>query len=174
MEKGWFLMLDFPTQFDTNEWCIILLTLFNIILFRLPKRFPNAITVLIILLSISIAKTIDHTIAVFPVDLYDLNDTKRYELFDLLLYACYPPFGYLCVYFYIRLKKSGLFVLLYIIIWAFFAVIFEYFLVKIHVFKYNGWSIFYSFPTYLIVIFIYLIFFKFVLNFYDKTISREN
>jgi hypothetical protein len=174
MEKGFCLVLDFPKLFDSNEWCIILLILLNVILFKLPKRFPNAITVLMILLSISIAKIVDHTIAVFPVDLYDINDTKRYELFDLLLYACYPPFGYLCTYFYMSLKKRGLFVLLYIIIWALFAVIFEYFLVKIQVFRYNGWSIFYSFPTYLIVISIYLIFLNFVLKIYDKTITREN
>lgn len=166
-------MLTLPEQFDVNEWIIIILLLSNIVLFKLPKKFPSVITVLLVLLSISMAKLPDHTIAIRPFDLYDLNDTQKYELFDLLLYGAYPPFGIICIYLYTWFNIKGIFTLLYILIWSMFAVIFEYFLVFLGVFDYKGWTIFYSFPVYLITVFIYILFYNFALGYYDKRIKVQ-
>lgn len=159
-----------PKHFDENEWFIIAVILLSIILFKLPKRFPTSITILILLLSVAIPKIIDHSIAaISPYDFYRLNDSEKFEVFDLMLDGVYLPFGYLCVYFYDILLPKGFQVVLYIIVWAIFAVIFEYINVKVHLFTYHGWKLSYSFPTYITVISLFLSFYACIHYYYKKT-----
>ncbi|MFC6603923.1 hypothetical protein ACFQDF_24280 [Ectobacillus funiculus] len=85
-------MFIFPKHFDENEWFIIIIILLSSILFKLPKRFPASITILILLLSVAIPKVLDHSIAaISPYDFYRLNDSEKYEVFDLLLDGVYLP-----------------------------------------------------------------------------------
>jgi hypothetical protein len=82
------MILYLPEKFDENEWTILIALIANILIFMfLPKKLPKEITPLIVLLSISFPKIMDHSMGVKPYNLYDLTDTNKYELFDLLLYG---------------------------------------------------------------------------------------
>ncbi|MGM0846432.1 MAG: hypothetical protein ACQEUT_15765 [Bacillota bacterium] len=82
------MLLYLPEKFDINEWTIIAIVIFNIsIFFFMHKRIPKEITPLIVLLSISFPKVMDHSMGVKPFNFYDLTDTNKYELFDLILYG---------------------------------------------------------------------------------------
>ncbi|WEA47116.1 hypothetical protein [Priestia aryabhattai] len=165
-------MLTLPKQFDENEWFIITVVLLSSVLFKLPKRLPTVITILILFLSMAIPKIIDHSIAAaWPYNLYDLTDSRKFELFDVILDGVYCPFGYLCIYFYDKFHPKGFKIVLYILSWTVFAVFFEYIAVKLHVFNYRGWKLIYSFPTYMVVISLFLLFYKFVTYYYKRTLE---
>jgi hypothetical protein len=162
------MVLYFPKHFDENEWTIIIAIIFNLLIFSLlPKRLPKEITPLIVLLSISYPKIMDHTMAVEPFDLYDLTDTEKYEIFDLALYGVYPAFGYLFIYIYDYFQWKGLKLVLYFIVWSLFSAGLEFLLVKLHVFVYEGWKIIYSLPIYIVVLSLTYLFYKFLI-FYRK------
>lgn len=163
------MLLKLPTNFDENEWTVLLIIIFNVLLFQfLPKRLPKEITPLIVLLSISFPQIIDHTIGADPHNFYDITDTKNLELFDILLYAAYPAFGYLFIYLFDKFHIKNIKLILYFFTWSVFAAIFEFCLVKLHVYQYNGWKLIYSIPIYLVVLSITLLFYKFAISYYQK------
>lgn len=84
--------MPLPVQFDQNEWFVIiaLIISYSIIIY-LPKKIPFSIFVLISVYALVIARMYDHTIESPTVDYYDIMDTTKYDLFDLLLYLLYPP-----------------------------------------------------------------------------------
>jgi hypothetical protein len=160
------MLLYFPSKFDGNEWAIILALLFNILIFTfLPKRIPKEITPLLVLLSISFPKIMDTTLAVKPLNLYDLNDTSHYEIFDLALYGVYPAFGYLFIYIYDYYKFKGFGLVVYFICWSLAGVSVELVLVLLHVFVYKGWHLIYSLPIYILVLSLTFLFYRFVSNY---------
>ena len=162
-------MLPLPKHFDENEWCIIILILLGLLLWKLPNRIPTSITVLILLLGISIPKVLDQIIAaIAPYDLYRITDTNKYDLFDLLLDLVYMPFGYVCIYLYDFLRPRNIQIALYILCWTLFAVGFEFVLVKLHVFNYHGWKLVYSFSTYIVTITTFVSFYTILLYRYKK------
>lgn len=163
------MFLHFPKQFDENEWAILFLVFFNLFLFiTLPKRMSKELPALIILISLSFPKVMDHSIAVKPFSLYNITDTHNYEIFDILLYGAYPVFGYLFVYLYDYFKLKRMKLVGYIFIWSIIAIIMEFTLVKLHVYVYNGWKIIYSLPLYLIVLNLTLLFYIFIKS-YNET-----
>lgn len=166
-------MLTFPTHFDENEWFIIVVFLLSLSLFKLPKRFPSEITILIIVLSMTVPKVIDHSIAANPLNLYDLNDSNKFEIFDVFLDFLYPPAGYICAYIYDKLRPKGFKILLYILIWTAFAIGFESIAIKFNVFNHHGWKLIYSLPTYLFAISSFLLFFVFLQNYFKKTLMNS-
>jgi hypothetical protein len=169
------MILYYPKNFDENEWFIIVAVIVNILVFNLlPKRLPREITPLIILLSISFPKILDHTMAVRPYDLYNITDSKNYELFDLILYGVYPMYGYLFIYLIDVFKPSKLKFVLYILSWSLFAFTFEYFLNLLHVFKYTGWNIVFSLPVYLITLCLTYMFYSFTNNYLAKSKDPPN
>lgn len=144
-----FQMLTLPERFNQNEWFVIILIILNLGLFMiLPKRFPTALTVMIILYSIAIPKVLDHTIAVKPFDFYDLNDKNTFELFDLIMDAIYPAFGYLFLYIYDYFNLKGKKFVPYLLIWCMIALGMEWTGVKLVVYDYKGWKLIYSLPIY--------------------------
>lgn len=156
-------MLPLPLNFDENEWFIILnLLLGVIVVYILPKRFATVITILIMLFSMSIAKIIDHAIAGEPLDLYDIGDQKKYELWDVIGYFMYLPYAYLSIYLYDKLNPKGIFLSVYIILMSLSGIIFEWIAIKFHVFKYEKWTLFYSFSVYLAVSIVHILFFNFL------------
>lgn len=162
------MLLYFPTKFDENEWTIIIAVLFNLLIFKfMPKKLPKEIIPLIVLISISFPKILDHTIAIKPYNFYDLTDTKHYEIFDLILYAVYPAFGYLFVYFVEYFK--GLKLVLYFLIWCLISGVMEFFFVKLHVYTYNHWKLIYSMAIYVVVLALTYLFYKFV-DYYRRKI----
>lgn len=164
-------LLTFPKHFDENEWFIIVVFLLSLSLFKLPKRFPLEISILIIILSMTVPKVIDHSIAANPLNLYDLNDSNKFEIFDVFLDFLYPPAGYMCAYIYDKLRPKGFKILLYILIWTAFAISFEFIAIKFNVFNHHGWKLIYSLPTYLIAISLFLLFFEFLQNYYKNTLG---
>lgn len=162
-------MLPLPKHFDENEWCVIILIILGTFLLKLPKRIPTSITFLILLLSIFIPKMLDQIIAsIRPYDLYRITDTEKYELFDLLLDLVYMPFGYVCIYLYECLHPRNIQIALYILGWTFFAVGFDFLLLKMHVFNYHGWKLVYSFSTYILAITVLVSFYEILLYWYKK------
>lgn len=147
-------MIFYPLEkFDGNEWFIIisLVLVFTIVLL-LPKRFPALVVVFTMLFNVFLGQTVDYILAVPPYDLYDINDSKKYELFDCLLYfVLYPPTAYLVIYLYAKWKLNGVYLIAYILICAGITTGLEWLADLFHVFKYNQWKIIYSFPVYIAV-----------------------
>ncbi|MCM3023454.1 hypothetical protein M3576_08960 [Weizmannia ginsengihumi] len=169
------MLLYFPNKFDENEWTILIVILFNLlILMLLPKKIPKEITPLIALLSISYPKIMDHSMAVKPYNLYNLTDSGKYELFDLALYAVYPAFGYLFVYFLEYVNVSRVLLVVYIVAWSIIGVAVEYLFVILHVFIYTGWKLIYSLPIYLIVIAITYVFYQIATYYHKKESNNQS
>lgn len=139
-----------PREFDANEWYILisLCTAISITL-ALPRRFPTAITLVILSLGVGFPMFFDFLLAPPPFDLYHINDTSKYELFEIILYYVCPLFAYLFLYYYDKWNVRGIFVTVYILAWSTFGMLFEALAVICHVFKYNGWNMGYSVVFYL-------------------------
>lgn len=143
----------YDTQFNQNEWFVIVLLITTYILvFLLPKRFPVLISIIFLLYGIAFGNFLDHTISVYPFDFYDVNDSSDYEFFDFLTYVMYGPFSYFVAYFFDRLKLKRQHIFFYIIFWSLVAICFEWVGIQLGVYHYDkGWRIQYSFPGYLAI-----------------------
>lgn len=148
-------LLPLPVKFDANEWFVLgSICLFLIAFFKLPRRFPPAVTVLILLFNGVLAKTTDFTLAAsYPFDFYNYSDTPKLDLFDQLLqYVLIPLAGYLTLYTYDYWNKKGLNPILFVPLAIILSVGYEYLSIKCHVFTYKGWNLFYSAIAYMILI----------------------
>ncbi|MDF2959889.1 MAG: hypothetical protein K0S39_1624 [Paenibacillus sp.] len=147
-------MILYPFEtFSSNEWFILTTIAINIVvIWLLPKKLPVSLTVLLLLTGMMAAKTADFILAIPPYDLYNLNDSSKYEISDLMLSFVYPPFHYYFIYIYHTKRLKGFFVFLYILAVAWFAAGFEYLAHLTGVYNYKGWSLIYSFPVYLTVL----------------------
>lgn len=169
------MILKLPDHFDQNEWFIIVVILVSLIMYKvLPKRFPKAITAIIVLYSIAMPKILDHTIAVKPYNLYDLTDSGQYELFDLIMYAIYPPFGYLFIYIYDYFKFKGIRFVMYIFFWSIASIGMEFIANQLHVFNYHGWRLIYSLPIYTAIMIINVFLFNFSINYFRANFQIQN
>lgn len=151
-------------KWEINDWFILCINLINLIVFyKMPKKFPASITLLILLFGVAMAKTANFIFGIPPYNLYEIdNAIDRLDLTDLLLTAIYPPFCYYFLYIYEAWKMRGVSVFFYIFIVAVFAVGFEYLAVLADVFLYTGWKLFYSFPVYLISLSLALLFYQLI------------
>jgi hypothetical protein len=149
-------------KLGANEWFILSINVINLIVFfKLPKKFPVSITILIFLFGLTMAKTANFIFGIPPYNLYEINNTTdELDLIDLLLSAIYPPFSYYFLYIYTNWKFKGISLFLYIVIAAVLSVGFEYVAILANVFQYKGWKLFYSFPVYLISLSLALLFFR--------------
>jgi hypothetical protein len=164
-----------PIQFDENEWYIILNIVFGYLwVIFAPKRYPRSISILAVLFCVSIAIILDHSIATPPLDLYDINDRKSYELFDAITYFMYTPFALLSVYLYDKYNPKGLYYTAYVVGWSLLAVFFEWLAVKCHVFTYNKWTLLYSFAVYIVATPLQLAFFRYTLKYFNDNRQKFN
>lgn len=165
-------MILFPGKFDINEWFIIIMILVNvIIMLRLPQRLPSTIMLLIMMIGLASAKTLDHIFGTPPLDFFDVNDSPKYELFDLLIYFLYSPFAYYLVYFYDKWHLKGFAAWLYVLAWSVFAIGLDWTCVQLHVYLYKKWTLLYSLPVYLITIGMTLGFFHLLKFLYHRNAS---
>jgi len=163
-------MLPPPVQFDQNEWFIILNCIFGYLwILFVPNRYPRVISVLVILFTVTVAIIMDHTIASPPLDLYYINDRKEYEMTDIITYFMYAPYALLIVYVYDKFNPTGLYFTAYIITCSLLSLGFEWLAVIFNVFKYNGWTLLYSFSFYLFATTLHLKFFQFILRYFKET-----
>lgn len=168
-------MLPLPLRFDGNEWFIIVaIVLGYICVAFLPKRYPHAMSVLIVLFCVTIAIILDHSIATPPLDMYHINDQNKYELMDIITYFMYSPYALISVYLYDRLNPKGLYLVAYIIGWSTLAELFEWLASIFHVFTYTGWHLFYSFSVYLVATPVQLIFFRYTMKYFNEHKGRNN
>lgn len=133
--------LPLPKSFDENEWfVIILLIISSAIIYWLPKRFPTSITILLLLFPSTSARLIDKFLSAPDTDYYDVFDTSAFELFDLLSYTMYAPFGYIFIYLYDHFKPIGIKLVFYIIVSSLFAISFEWVTHQFHLFEYKNFT----------------------------------
>lgn len=162
------MILYFFSEFkwEINDWFILCSNLFNLfILYKLPKKFPASITILILLFGVAIAKIANFIFGIPPYNLYEIDSaTDRLDLIDLLLTAVYAPFSYYFLYIYDNWKFKGVSLFFYIFIVAMFAVGFEYLAVLADVFEYRGWKLYYSFPVYLISLSLTVLFYLLIMS----------
>ncbi|MFC4802031.1 hypothetical protein ACFPA1_22185 [Neobacillus sp. GCM10023253] len=162
--------MSLPLKFDGNEWFIITGLLVSLtIIFLLPKKFPYTITILFMAFSMVIPIILDTMISTKPFDFYKINDSPKFEIFDLLLWFFYAPFGYFFIYIFERWNLHGFSLFIYIIVSSMISIGFEYLTIKAHLFTYNGWLLSYSFPVYLIVQSTYIAFFLWIRNLFLLT-----
>ncbi|MBB3110601.1 hypothetical protein FHS18_002668 [Paenibacillus phyllosphaerae] len=151
------MMLDLPESFDANEWFLIIsvvvIASFSLLL---PKRFPFIVMLVLYTIGPTIAMNVDFLLGIPPIDVYNINDDGRYELFDLLFYFLYAPFSYLFIYFYDRLRFRGFGTALYVLGCSAAGAAYEWIAVLCHVFQYKGWNLGYSFIVYVSIQAIYL------------------
>ncbi|PWK14307.1 hypothetical protein [Tumebacillus permanentifrigoris] len=138
-------------KFDQNEWFVIIgavVTYTGLLL--LPKRLPTSTTLLLCIWAFTTPKFYDFTLGGGLFDYYDVNDSPRYCIMDLVSYFFFAPFGYFFIYFYEWLRARGRAVVFYILGWSLVAVGVEWLMVYFHVLTYkNGYTIAYSFVIYL-------------------------
>ncbi|PWW25732.1 hypothetical protein DFO73_11224 [Cytobacillus oceanisediminis] len=143
----------YEKTFDANEWFVIAnLILSGILIWKLPKVVSAIESAAHFTYGIFIGMFLDHTISIKPWDFYDVNDTSAYQFIDLLSYIMYGPYSYIFIYLYVKWNIAGFKNILYITAWSLFAVLIEWVSVKLGVFHYNkGYQMVWSFPTYMIV-----------------------
>lgn len=154
------MTIYYDNRWNANEWFVIgMLVLGYTLLMVLPRRFPIKCSAVFTLYGIFAGLFLDHSISVRPVDFYDVNDNSNYQFMDFLTYVMYGPFTYLYAYLYDRWNIKPSRVPLYVLGWAFFSMGVEWIAMKVGVFHYkNGYTIFYSFPIYLLLNSLYLLF----------------
>jgi len=139
-----------PKDFGPNDWFIIgWLIIMYAIVWRLPRRLPRSVSLLVMLFSLSLAKGSDNTLGTKPLDLYDTNQIPKFDWTDLLTWALYPAFGYVFVHLYDRCRVRGYALPAFIVACSLFASGFEYVSVLLDVFTYKSWNLAHSFIVYL-------------------------
>jgi hypothetical protein len=156
----------YEKAFDWNEW-FVLITFFslNILIFIIPKVLSRAEGIAHYLFGIAVVHFFDHTISVKPWDFYDVNDTSNYQVMDFLYYVMNGPISYLFISFYSKLRIKGYRTILYILIWSSFAILIEWFGVKIGLFHFDkGYKMYWSFPIYMLVQTLQIIYYHIMLK----------
>ncbi|CAG7617817.1 hypothetical protein ACFQI7_02465 [Paenibacillus allorhizosphaerae] len=135
-----------PERFDVNEWFVLsAVALVFIVSFLLPKRLSAIEITVIAVFSLYLSQTVDSLIAVTPFDFYDVSDSAKYEIMDIVIYyLLYPPVAYIFLHFYDRLQLNTIRLILYVIGWSLLTAFLEWLSVLCHVFTYKGWHIVYS------------------------------
>jgi len=128
-------------SFDKNE--ISLLIIFAAAYFAyfiLNKRVNKQVRILGLLWGITIGILFDFTIGGGLLDFYRINDSNHYELFDILYYLDFGPFGFFFFYFYETLHINKKTFIFYAVAWAIIGVAAQ-----------RGYHLSYSFPVFLVV-----------------------
>ncbi|MFC7062080.1 hypothetical protein [Halobacillus seohaensis] len=138
--------------FDKNEISILIMNVIAyIILLFLLHKFRRDITVLILIIGFSIGVIYDFTIGGGLMDFYKLNDSNRYEVFDLIYYLLFAPFIYFFLYLYEALKINKVTFIWYVLAWALFGVLMQWFLTVVEVIEYQkGYKLTFSFSVFLV------------------------
>ncbi|HSU79468.1 MAG TPA: hypothetical protein VLK78_03565 [Candidatus Angelobacter sp.] len=113
-------------RFDKNEIYILvqLIVAFGAF-FLFPKRLPRSQTLLFLLWGFTFSTLYDFTIGGGLLDFYKVNDSNRYELFDLLTYFSFSTFSYFFVYFYKVLRINKKKFIFYVLGWTVIGIVME-------------------------------------------------
>jgi hypothetical protein len=163
-------IIRYDHHFNINEWFIIISILVGIlVVLLLPKRFTIKTTCVYLMCGVFFGFIFDHTLSVLPVRYYVINDSSSFELMDFLSHVMYAPYSYLFFYLFDYFDIIPRFTPLYIFVWVFLSVIIELFGVKIGIFHYqHGYNTYYSFVIYLLVISIWVPFYRVIKVYGEK------
>lgn len=145
--------IRYDQQFSANEWFILSAFVIGALLVILvPRRFDLKTSGVFLMCGVFFGFFFDHTLSVFPVSFYRINDTSEFETMDFISHVVYAPVSYFFFYLYdlfqIKIRNS----LMYVLAWSFLSCGFERISEAVGVFHYeNGYKILYSFEIYLIV-----------------------
>jgi hypothetical protein len=134
------------------------------VVYKLPRRIPLSVSALIMVMSLAIALGLDHTIGVFPFDLYDTNIKPWLTFSEIPTWGMYPIFGYIFIYLIEKLNVRGLYIPLYLLLGSLFGMVFEKLANHFNVFQYKHWSLRYSFVVYLFTQLLTFIVYKLLMN----------
>lgn len=139
--------------FDTNEIALLIfIGVSYAIMAILPKRLSTELTVLSIVWGFTIGVLFDFSIGGGQLDYYKVNDTNHFELFDLVYYLLFVPFGYCFNYFYEVLKVRGVMSLLYIVGWVGIGIGAQFVFTILHIITLqNGYKLIHSIPVFLVI-----------------------
>lgn len=154
----------YSNSFDKNEWLISLALVIGYTLaFKYRKRFPPKVFLIHLMYGIFFGMTFDKTISLQPFDFYDVNDSSKYEIMDLFTYLMYGPYGYFYIYFYDYFKIRAKYTAAYILGGAALSALMEFFAASLGVYHYKlGYTPFYSFPIYLVVLSFHVYLYKLI------------
>ncbi|MGJ7922091.1 hypothetical protein [Neobacillus sp. LXY-4] len=140
-------------SFDKNEIAIMVMNGFAYIpIFLLRKKLPADITVVALVWGFTIGILFDFTIGGGLMDFYRLNDSNRYELFDLAYHFLFAPFGFMFIYLYEKLTITKKTLIIYVIAWAFIGIGAQWAFTKLDILHFqNGYKLSYSFPVFLVI-----------------------
>jgi hypothetical protein len=165
------MFIELPKKFDSNELFIFasLLLVLTVFVF-LPKRFSLSQVVYILTFTFFLGVVLDQILAVPPYDFYNIMDSPKMDIMDLLIYMLlYPITAY--IFFYIAdliENKMRAAIVIFIIGWSSLVLGLEWLASQHGVYKYNEWSLTLSTFSYLII---------FSLNtlvlYYIKTVRRK-
>jgi len=158
------MMVTYEHAFDANEWFIVIsLILIGIIIAIAPKIFSFLEGVAHYIYGAFIAMFFDHVIGVPAWDLYDINDSSAYEIFDFLTYLIYGYYSYFYAYLYNKLRIKRYMHIPYLFIWTCFSVLIEWLGIKIGLFHFNkGYEMYWSVPIYLLVQSLHIIYYHLI------------
>ncbi|WP_276356464.1 hypothetical protein [Cohnella caldifontis] len=164
-------MLYAPERFDLNEWFDLFSAALPLtIAFLLPGRFTLIALTVFTVFSVFMAQTVDSLIAVKPYDLYDVNDTVKYDVSDIFIYYfSYPPTTYLFLYFYDKWSPKGWRRAGYVLAWSLLSWGLEWAAYRCHVFYYKGWKLAYSPIAYVVIYALFMAMFHMV----ETVMNRE-
>jgi len=167
-------MLQLPERFDLNEWFVLVSAVLAMsVALSLPKRFSSAEISAYVVFTIYLSQTVDSLIAVAPYDFYDVNDSPKLELADVVIYyLCYPPFTYVYLYFYDKWHVRGWRRAAYVVGYSLLSVLLEWLANICHVYTYKGWKLYGSFFVYVGVYTLYILVFRFVRHLLRRGVVR--
>lgn len=162
--------IRYDNHFDANEWFIVigLIVGFFLVLW-VPQRFDKKTAGVFLMCGVFFGFFFDHTLSVFPISFYVINDSSKFEVMDFLSHVMYAPVSYFFFYLYdlfnIKTRNS----LLYVLVWAFLSCGIERLAVAVGVFHYqHGYGIFLSFEIYLVVLSFWVFFYRVIRVYGDK------
>ena len=148
-------MFDLPESFNENEWFVIVsMIVLSICFIKTPRMMCREWIASIFLWFANLGLGVDILLGIdYPFDFYQIMDTPKLELFDILVYFVnYPLYGYFFAYIMYKwiVRKDVL--LLFVLIWCGLTAALEAFSVHFHVFTYlHGWTLGRSFLVYLVI-----------------------
>ncbi|PLS03075.1 hypothetical protein CVD27_16975 [Neobacillus cucumis] len=160
-------------NFSLNE---ISLIIFNVIaysiMFFLPKKLSREVTCISVLLGLTTGMMFDFTLGGGFLDFYRENDTNHYELFDLVYYSLFAPFGYFFMYFYNVLRINKITFIFYITAWSIIGITFQWISTLLHILTYqNNYQLSYSYPIFLLIQTLTGIYYVFITSNNSKNVS---
>ncbi len=162
--------IRFDNNFNANEWFIVISLFIGIlVVLVLPKRYTKKTTIVYLICGMFFGFIFDHTLSVFPISYYIINDSNTFEFMDFLSHVMYGAYSYLFFYLYDFFNIKPRLSLIYILVWTLISVGFEGISVFIGVFHYeNGYKIYYSFVIYLLVISFWLVLHRSIRTYGEK------